>query len=112
MEGGRFATPVTRVTPDWPMLLYPPVEHEPGRKGMKRMATATAVMLFSWVGVAYADSPGGWSQFNDMTTKAQASEHAASVQQVQQAKPVYEFNTTQQRNTAVFPADSNQRTSN
>jgi hypothetical protein len=79
---------------------------------MKRMATATGVMLFSLAGVAYADSPGGWSQFNDMTAKAQAREHAASVQQVQQSEPVYGLNTTQHGNTAVFPAEPNQRTSN
>jgi len=79
---------------------------------MKRMAMAASLILFSLVGAAYADSPGGWSQFNDLVAKAQARDQAASVQEVQQAKPVYEFNTTQQRRAAVFPANPDERSTN
>lgn len=73
---------------------------------MQRAAVIAGLVLFSMVGVAYADSPGGWSQFNEMT-KPQAQPKVA---QVQQAKPVYEYNATQQRSTSLFPADPNERT--
>jgi hypothetical protein len=79
---------------------------------MKRVATATGLLLFGVVATAYADSPGGWSQYDDLMAKVQAHDHVASVQQVQQAKPVYEFNTSQQRTTSVFPANPNERTNN
>jgi hypothetical protein len=78
---------------------------------MKRVATVTGLMLFGLVGVANADSPGGWSQFDQMM-KPQGQAKVAPVQQVQQAKPVYEFNATQQRSTSLFPADPNEHTNN
>jgi hypothetical protein len=76
---------------------------------MKREATVAGLVLFGLVGAAYADSPGGWSQFNDMAAKAQARDKIAPVQP---AKPVYEFNATQQRSTSLFPANPNERTNN
>ncbi len=76
---------------------------------MWRLATVTGLALFGLVGVAYADSPGGWSQFNDLVAKAQDRDKAAPAQQ---AKPVYEFNAAQQRSTSLFPPDPNERTNN
>jgi hypothetical protein len=41
---------------------------------MKRLFAASGLVLVAMSGVGYADSPGGWSQFNDLTAKAQGSE--------------------------------------
>ena len=68
---------------------------------MKRAAVVAGLVLFSMVGVAYADSPGGWSQFDAMVTKPQSQAKVAQVQQVQQTTTVYEFPTGQKRGTWV-----------
>jgi len=73
---------------------------------MQRAAVVAGLVLFGIVGVANADSPGGWSQFDQMM-KPQSQPKVA---QVQDAKPVYEFNATQQRSTSLFPANPNERT--
>ena len=78
---------------------------------MQRVAAVAGLVLFGMVGVAYADSPGGWSQFNEML-KPQAELRVAPVQQVQQAKPVYEFAVGQQSGTWVSPANPNEGATN
>ncbi len=78
---------------------------------MQRVAAVAGLALFSMAGVAYADSPGGWSQFDQMM-KPQAQATAAPVQQVQQAQPVYEFAVGQKRRTALFPAHPNEGAAN
>lgn len=52
---------------------------------MQRVAAVAGVVLFGLVGVAHADSPGGWSQF-----EAMMKQQAAKVAQSQQAQPVKE----------------------
>jgi hypothetical protein len=78
---------------------------------MQRVAAVAGLVLFSMVGVAYADSPGGWSQFNEMM-KPQAPVRVAPVQEVQQAKPVYEFAVGQKSGTWVAPANPNEGATN
>jgi hypothetical protein len=41
-------------------------------------------VLFSAVGVAYADGSGGWSQFNEMMKQVQSQREAAQAQQAPQ----------------------------
>ena len=77
---------------------------------MQRAAVVAGLVLFSTVGVAYADSPGGWSQFNDMVTQSQPK--VAQVQQVHQTAPVYQFTTGQRRGTWVSPANPNSGATN
>jgi hypothetical protein len=77
---------------------------------MQRAAAVAGLALFSMVGVAYADSPGGWSQINDMV--AQSQPKVAQVQQVHQTAPVYEFSTAQKRGTWVYPANPNSGATN
>ena len=69
---------------------------------MQRVASVAGLVLFGMVGVAYADSPGGWSQFDDMV-KAQGQPKVAQVQQGRQTAPVpvYEFATGQRGGTWV-----------
>jgi hypothetical protein len=78
---------------------------------MQRVAAVAGLVLVSMVGVAYADSPGGWSQFNEMM-KPQAQVAVAPVQQVQQAKPVYEFAVGQKSGTWVSTANPNEGATN
>ena len=78
---------------------------------MQRVVAVAGLVLVGMVGVAYADSPGGWSQFDQMM-KPQAQAKAASIQQVQQAQPVYEFAVGQKRNAALFPAHANEGSNN
>jgi hypothetical protein len=78
---------------------------------MQRVAVVAGLVLFSMVGVANADSPGGWSQFEEMM-KPQGQATVAPVQQVQQATPVYEFAAGQKGATSLFPANSNEGANN
>ena len=66
---------------------------------MQRAAAVAGLMLFSMVGAAYADSPGGWSQFNDLVIHGQPK--VAQAQQLHQTTPVYELPTGQKRGTWV-----------
>jgi len=52
---------------------------------MQRVAAVAGLALFGMVGVAYADAPGGWSQFDHMV-KQQAAAKVAQGQQMQQVK--------------------------
>jgi hypothetical protein len=79
---------------------------------MKRIAAVAGLVLVSMVGVAYADSPGGWSQFNEMVTEAQRQPNVAQAHQAQQTKPVYEFATGQKRGTWVSQANPNSGVTN
>ena len=72
---------------------------------MQRVASVAGLVLFGMVGVAYADSPGGWSQFDDIVRKAQSQPKVAQVQQGRQTAPVYEFATGQKRGTSVSQAN-------
>jgi hypothetical protein len=47
---------------------------------MKSMLAVVSLVLFH-VGVAQADSPGGWDQFTATMAKARAQQNAAVVQQ-------------------------------
>ena len=76
---------------------------------MRRVAPVAGLALFGMVSVAYADSPGGWSQFDALVAKAQDRNRLAPVQQ---ANPIYEFNAAQQRSTSVFPANPAEHTNN
>lgn len=78
---------------------------------MKRVFAVSVLVLFSMAGVAYADSPGGWSQFSDMVSKAQGRNQAAPLHQAQQS-PVYEFTAGEQRGTRLFPANPNEGANN
>ena len=77
---------------------------------MQRVAAVAGLVLVSMVGVAYADSPGGWSQLDEMM-KPQDQVAVAPVQQVQ-AKPIYEFAVGQKSGTRVFPANPNEGATN
>ena len=74
---------------------------------MQRVASLAGLALFGMVGVAYADTPGGWSQFDAMVTKAQGQPQVAQVQQVLQTTPVYEFATGQRGGTWVSQENPN-----
>ena len=78
---------------------------------MQRVAAVAGLVLFGLAGVAYADSPGGWSQFEAMT-KPQSQAKVAQVQQVQQTTPVYEFATDQKRGTTVSQGTPNNGATN
>ena len=78
---------------------------------MRRAAAVAVLVFFSLAGVAYADSPGGWSQFDAMT-RPQGRVTMAPVQEVQQAKPVYEFAVGQKGGTSLSPANPNEAASN
>ena len=77
---------------------------------MQRAAAVAGLMLFSMVGAAYADSPGGWSQFTDMVIHGQPK--VAQAQQVHQTTPVYEFATGQKRGTWVSSENPNSGATN
>ena len=77
---------------------------------MQRAAAVAGLVMFSLVGVAHADSPGGWSQFNDMVTHSQPA--VAEAKQLHQSVPVYEFATGQQHGTWVAPANPNSGATN
>ena len=51
---------------------------------MQQIASVAGVVSFSTVGVAYADGPGGWSQFNDVVNRAPGQSKAAQAQQAPQ----------------------------
>ena len=78
---------------------------------MQRVAAVAGLVLFSMVGVANADSPGGWSQFDEMM-KPHGQAKVAPVPQVQQAKPVFEFAVDQKNATSLFPANPNEGATN
>ncbi len=78
---------------------------------MQRAAAVAGWVLFSMVGVAYADSPGGWSQFDEMT-KPRGQVKVAPIQQVQQAKPAYEFAIGQKGRAALSPANPDKDATN
>lgn len=78
---------------------------------MQRVAAIAGLVLLGMVGVAYADSPGGWSQFDAMM-KPHGQAKVAPVQQVQQAKPVYEFAVGQKRAVGLSPANPNEGAAN
>jgi hypothetical protein len=78
---------------------------------MQRVAVVAGLVLFGLAGVAYADSPGGWSQFDSMT-KPQSQAKVAQVQQVQQTTTVYEFPTSPKRGTWVSQETPNNGATN
>ena len=78
---------------------------------MQRVAAVAGLVLLGLAGVAYADSPGGWSQFDAMT-KPQSQAKVAQVQQVQQTTPVYELVTGQKRDTTVSQGTPNNSATN
>jgi len=78
---------------------------------MQRVAAVAGLVLVSMVGVAYADSPGGWSQFDEMM-KPHGPAKIAPVQQGQQANPVYEFAVGQKRAVGLSPANPNEGAAN
>lgn len=73
---------------------------------MKRVGVASLV-LFGLVGVAYADSPGGWSQFDAMVKGGQAQKVVVQAAPVGQPKEVAQFVTNEKTGTWVFPANPN-----
>ncbi len=79
---------------------------------MKRVASVAGLVLFGLMNVAYADSPGGWSQFDAMVAKAQDRDKIAPVQEVQRTSPIYQFNAAQQGSTSLFPANPAERANN
>ena len=79
---------------------------------MRRVASLAGLVLFNMAGVAYADSPGGWSQFDGMVAKARGQPQVAQVQQVRQTTPVYEFATGQKRGTWVSHPNPNSGATN
>jgi hypothetical protein len=80
-------------------------------RDMQRVASVAGLVLFGMVGVAYADNPGGWSQFDGMV-KAQGQPKVAQVQQGRQTAPVYEFATGQKGGTWVSQANPNSGATN
>jgi len=103
---------VNPFTPDRLMFLVCLALSNRGMRDMQRAAAVVGLVLFSVVGVAHADSPGGWSQFDQMVAKAQGQPKVAQVQQVPQTTPVYEFATGQKPGTWVSPANPNQGATN
>jgi hypothetical protein len=80
---------------------------------MQRVLAVAGVVLFGMAGVAHADSPGGWSQFNDMVAKAQGRVTTPTQPvQVEQARPVYDFATQNRRGTVLFPPNPNEGANN
>ena len=76
---------------------------------MQRALAFAGLVLVAMNGVAYADSPGGWSQSNDLATKAQGRvKESGQEVQVQQAKPVSEYSTQNRRNTQLFLPNPNE----
>jgi hypothetical protein len=65
-------------------------------------------MLLS-MGVAHADSPGGWSQFNEMTKPRTTA--TVTTPQVQQTT-VYEFPAGESRGTWLHPPHQNEGANN
>jgi hypothetical protein len=78
---------------------------------MKRLFAASGLVLVAMSGVGYADSPGGWSQFNDLTAKAQGRNNLAPAQQVHPT-PVYEFTAGEKRGTRLFPPNTDEGANN
>ncbi len=79
---------------------------------MQQVTPVAGLVLFGMVGVAYADAPGGWSQFDAMVSKAQGQPRVAQVQQAPQKTPVYEFATGQKRGTWVSEPNPNNGVTN
>jgi hypothetical protein len=78
---------------------------------MKRVFAATSLVLAAISGAAYADSPGGWSQFNDLVARPQGQNKVAPAQQVHQP-PVYEFSTGERRSTRLFSPNPDEGANN
>jgi hypothetical protein len=78
---------------------------------MRRAFGVSGLVLLSMAGIAHADTPGGWSQFNDLVAKAQGRTTVAPAQQVQQT-PVYEFTAGEKHGTWLFPPNPNEGANN
>jgi hypothetical protein len=78
---------------------------------MQRALAVAGLVLVAMSGVAYADSPGGWSQFDAMVATAQGQNKVAPLRQVQQ-NPVYEFPTGANNRTRLFPPNQNEGANN